>query len=115
MRRLSRLLLPLLVLTLVPGCEDPDSRPPEIAVRTATVIERRATLSIFRRAWEDRPRRISDAHCWYERRLLNRMGFFGRSIRHTETHVEACQFWLSCLREHMSSYDDETYKDFKLR
>ena len=73
------------------------------------------TLSTFRRAWEERPEGASDDHCWYERRLLNRSAYFGRKIVNTETYVEACQFWISCLREHLDTYDDPQYKDYKRR
>lgn len=105
-----RLLCLLVVFSVVTGCSESDSRPPAVPMRTETVIERRATLSILRRAWEDRPEGISDAHCWYERRLLDRSAYFGRKIRDTETYLEATQFWMRCLREHLDAYDDEHYK-----
>lgn len=79
-------------------------------MRTETVIERRATLSVLRRAWDDRPPEVNDDHCWYERRLLDRSAYFGRKVRNTETYQEACNFWMRCLREHIEAYDDEVYK-----
>jgi hypothetical protein len=93
------------------GCTDEGSasRPPEIKLRMATSIERRATLSILRRAWADRPTGVNDDHCWYERRLLNQSGYFGRKVSGTEVYVEACQFWMRCVREHLENYDDATY------
>ena len=106
-------ILPLLLLALLAGCSDPESRPPDIKLRYATVIERRATLSLLRRAWNARPEGTTDDHCWYERRLLNRSGFFGRQVRDTETYEEACQFWMRCVREHLEAYDDENYRGFR--
>jgi hypothetical protein len=100
-------------LTLLVGCAASDSRPPSVNIRTSTEIERRATLSILRRAWEDRPSGNSDDHCWYERRLLNRSAYFGRQVQHTETYVAACQFWSSSLREHLDAYDDDYFKGYK--
>jgi hypothetical protein len=101
------------LLAQLAGCAASDSRPPSVNIRTSTEIERRATLSILRRAWEDRPPGISDDHCWYERRLLNRSAYFGRQVQHTETYVAACQFWSSSLREHLDAYDDDYFKGYK--
>ncbi len=53
----------LLVLALLAGCSESESRPPSIPVRTATSLERRVTLSSLRRAWEERPEGVSDDHC----------------------------------------------------
>lgn len=91
------------------GCADSDSRPPDIPLRVATTIERRATLSVIRRAWEDRPMEISDDHFWYERRLLDRSACFGRKIKDTELYREACSFWMICVRDHVDRYDDRRY------
>jgi hypothetical protein len=115
MKRRLRIVLALALLAVLPGCEDDESHPPETPILTANPIERRVTLSVLRRAWEVRPREVSDSHCWYERRLLDRSGYFGRKIRDTETYVEACQFWMRCVREHLESYDDKTYQGFRGR
>ncbi|MCX6953693.1 MAG: hypothetical protein NTV51_16200 [Verrucomicrobia bacterium] len=109
MRKLLRVAL-LAVVASLAGCDDSDSRPPQIPLRAATTIERRATLSVLRRAWEDRPREISNDHFWYERRLLDRSAFFGRKVKDSETYREACSFWMSCVREHVDRYDDDLYK-----
>lgn len=100
----------LAVLAGLAGCADSDSRPPNIPLRSATSIERRATLSILRRAWDDRPMEISDDHFWYERRLLDRNALFGRKIKDSESYRDACSFWMSCVREHVDRYDDDRYK-----
>lgn len=113
MKRRRLFLTTLFLLVGLTGCSDDDSRPPDVPLRTATSIERRATLSILRRAWEDRPTGVSDDHCWYERRLLNRSANFGKRIRDTETYVEACQFWMTCVREHLDLYDDEGYRPYR--
>lgn len=109
MRKLLRVAL-LAVMAGLAGCADSDSRPPKISLQTTTTIERRATLSILRRAWEDRPMAITNDHFWYERRLLDRSAFFGRKIKDSETYREACNFWMSCVREHVDRYDDDLYK-----
>lgn len=98
------------VLAGLAGCSDSDDRPPAIALRADTAIARRATLSMLRRAWAERPHETSNDHLWYERRLLDRAGFFGRKVRDTEIYREACTFWMSCVREHVERYDDERYK-----
>lgn len=100
----------LAVLAGLAGCADSDSRPPNIPLRSATSIERRATLSILRRAWDDRPVATTDDHFWYERRLLDRIAFFGRKIKDSESYREACSFWMRCVREHVDRYDDDLYK-----
>ncbi len=108
-----RKILPLLLLVLLagmPGCADFASSPPTITIRVATAIERRATLSILRRAWDDRPRETNDNHFWYERRLLDRSAYFGRKIKDSETYREACSFWMSAVRDHVERYDDDRYK-----
>lgn len=108
-----RKLLPTALLAIVvglAGCDDTDSRPPNIALRSETSIERRATLSILRRAWADRPETVNDNHFWYERRLLDRSAYFGRKIKDSETYREACSFWMCCVREHVERYDDDLYK-----
>ena len=83
--RISLLLALLALLAGLSGCTDSNSRPPSVQLRSDTVIERRATLSILRRMWVDRPLAISDDHSWYERRLLDRSAYFGRKLRNTET------------------------------
>lgn len=108
MRRLCPILLTL-ALALA-GCAADQSRPPATPIRTATVVERRATFSILRRAWANRPIDVSDDHLWYERRLLDRAAYFGRRVRNTETYEAACDFWMACLREHISRYDDPHYR-----
>jgi hypothetical protein len=108
-------ILPWLLLALLAGCADSASRPPDVPLRANTAIERRATLSMLRRAWSERPRDETDDHCWYERRLLNRSGYFGRKVRGSETYEEACSFWMGCVREHLEAYDDDTYRGFRGR
>lgn len=108
-----RIILRMAVLALImglAGCDDADSRPPQIPLRVETAIQRRATLSILRRAWEDRPMDITNDHLWYERRLLDRSAFFGRKVRDTETYREACNFWMSCVRSHVDRYEDTHYR-----
>lgn len=100
----------LALLAAMTGCTDHESRPATVPIRTATVVERRATFSILRRTWEDRPRTVNDDHLWYERRLLDRAAYFGRRIRNTETYSAVCDFWMACLREHIDTYDDPRYK-----
>jgi hypothetical protein len=100
----------LAALASLAGCAESESRPPDIPLRSTTTIERRATLSVLRRAWEDRPEEANDNHFWYERRLLDRSAFFGRKIKDTETYREACNFWMGCVREHVERYDDDRYK-----
>lgn len=100
----------LAVLAGLAGCADSDSRPPPTPLRTSTTIERRATLSILRRVWLERPDEITPANFWYERRLLDRSAYFGRQIKDTETYREACAFWMSCVRDHVDRYDDDLYK-----
>jgi hypothetical protein len=100
-----RLLLAVLLLTLA-GCAEEEARPPTIELRAATPIERQATLSRLRRAWAERPLARTDAHAWYERRLLNRLGAFAKRIKGTETFRPASQLWLDCLHEHRTRYED---------
>lgn len=94
------------ILLALTGCESDESRPPAIELRTKTAIERQATLSILRRAWRERPTETSDAHAWYERRLLNRIGAFGKRVKGTETFRPAGQLWLDCLHDHRLRYED---------
>ncbi|MFI5335552.1 MAG: hypothetical protein ACHQ5A_02125 [Opitutales bacterium] len=105
---LPRLLRPLLLLALLilSGCAESQSSPPPISLRYRTAIERRATLSLLKRAWEDRPDSITEEHKWYERRLLNRIGFFGKKVNGTESFRPVSQFWLECLGAHQNRYDD---------
>jgi hypothetical protein len=109
MRNLLRVLA-LALGTGLAGCAESNSHPPATPLRTATAIERRASLSILRRAWEDRPMETNNDHFWYERRLLDRSAYLGRKIKDTETYLEACRFWMSCVREHVDRYDDDRYK-----
>lgn len=108
MQQFLRIVLLAFMGSLV-GCADSNSHPPSTPLRAESAIERRATLSMLHRAWDERPEGISEDHCWYERRLLDRGAFFGRKIRNTETYRDACTFWMSCLREHIERYDDERY------
>lgn len=104
-----RRLLPFLLLSLslaLGGCAEADSAGTAVALRYRTAIERRATLSLLRQAWDDRPLSRTDEHKWIERRLLNRIGVFGKKINGTETFRPASQFWLECLHEHQTRYDD---------
>ncbi len=100
----------LALLAGLAGCVDSNSRPPSVPLRADSPIERRATLSTLRRAWEERPIEISDDHSWYERRLLDRSAYFGRKIRNTETYRAACDLWMSCVKEHVERYDDGYYR-----
>jgi hypothetical protein len=100
----------LAIVAVLAGCDDTNARPPNIALRCETSIERRATLSILRRAWADRPDTVNNDHFWYERRLLDRSAYFGRKIKDSETYREGCQFWMSCVRDHVDRYDDDLYK-----
>lgn len=107
---MSRALLVTLSLALgMAGCAQPNTHPPAISLRAGSAIERRATLSLLKRAWEERPQENTDDHCWYERRLLDRSAFFGRKIRDTESYREVCNFWMLCVREHIEKYDDNRY------
>jgi len=91
MRKILRLGLLAFTASLA-SCAVDNSHPPTTPLRVETTIERRATLSTLRRAWEERPSDVSDEHCWYERRLLDRSAFFGRKIRDSETYKEGLWF-----------------------
>ena len=99
-------LLLLLTVPLLSGCTETETPLPAITLRYRTAIERRATLSILKQSWEDRPMEINNANKWYEHRLLNRIGFYGRKVVGTETFRPASQFWLDCLHEHQTRYDE---------
>jgi len=105
---MSRLVAPVLLglLLALAGCEADEARPPDIALRTESAIARQATLSKLRRAWAERPEEVTDAHGWYERRLLNRIGAFGKRVKGTESFRTASQFWLDCLHAHRLRYED---------
>ena len=103
MRCATPLLLLLCLLGLT-GCGEDASQRSVVPLRTETAIERQATLSMLRRAWAERPRGRGDEQMWQERRLLNRLGIFGKKIVRTETHRAAARFWLECLREHEERY-----------
>lgn len=100
----------LVFVASVAACADPNARPPNSSLRVATAIERQASLSLLRHTWEQRPRGLTDDNFWHERRFLDRSAFFGRKIRNTETYVEACNFWMRCVREHVDRYDDTRYR-----
>jgi hypothetical protein len=95
---------------LFTGCGEEDRRAPAMKLRHATAIERRASLSILRRAWAERPQKISDSANVYERSLLNRTAWFGRKIKDTETHRVACDFWMACVRDHIARYDEDAVR-----
>ncbi len=99
----------LLGLLLLGGCGEERYGIPSLKLRYDTPVERRASLSILRRAWADRPRDISPEANLYERGLLNRAAFFGRKINGTETYRAACDFWMGCVREHIARYEDEAH------
>lgn len=102
-----RLLLLLGVAFVLNSCSDASYGLPKLTLRYETTIERRASLSSLRRAWADRPDEISDEARLYERALLNRAAFFGRKVRGTETYDAACNFWMTCVRDHIERYEDD--------
>lgn len=109
MRKLL-LLAALALMGGLTGCTDARFEPPKVQLRYSTPIERRASLSLLQRAWNERVRETSEEQCWYERRLIDRAAIFGRKIKNTETYQSACSFWMSCVREHIDRYDDDHYK-----
>jgi len=97
------------VLLLASGCGEERYGMPDIKLLYKTSGQRRTTLFILRRHWEDRPRAISPEANLYERALLNRAAHFGRKINGTETYRAACDFWMSCVKEHISRYEDDAH------
>jgi hypothetical protein len=95
-----------LALLVLAGCDDGAATLQNVPLRTATAIERRATLSMLRRAWETRESKQGEEQRWQERRIINRLGAFGKKIVKTETYRPACQFWLECVRSHEERYGD---------
>lgn len=83
---------------------------PVIRLRFDTASERRATLRVLRHHWETRPNVVSPDGNLYERALLNRAALFGRRIRGTETYYAACDFWMNCVRDHISRYEDDAHR-----
>lgn len=110
MARLVRLLCLLLAGIALGGCADRHYGFPTIKLRYGTTIERRATLSTLRRAWADRPRETGPEGNLYERGLLNRAAFFGRKVKGTETYRPACDFWMSCVGEHIARYEEDAHQ-----
>lgn len=103
-------LLALSCLLPLTSCSEARYRLPTLQLRYETVVERRASLSLLRHAWEDRPQEISPEGNHYERGLLNRAAFFGRKIAGTETHRAACDFWMECVREHIERYEEDAHR-----
>ena len=110
MRRIIRLFGWLAAAVVLTGCSDGRYRMPAIQLRYGTAIERRATLSTLRRAWEDRPDEVCPDGNLYERAMLNRAAFFGRKISGTETYKPACDFWMDCVRDHIARYEEDAHK-----
>ena len=104
-----RLLCLLVACIALGGCADQRYGIPTVQLRYGTAIERRATLSTLRRAWAERPRDICPEGNLYERGLLNRAGFFGRKVKGTETYRAACDFWMDCVRAHITSYEEDAH------
>ena len=100
----------LLVMANITACTESNPWSPTAPLRMTTAIERRASLSLLMRTWEDRPDAVTDDNFWSERRFLDRSAFFGRKIRNTETYADACKFWMRCVREHVDRYDDKRYR-----
>ena len=100
----------LVVIASMTACADSSSRSLTTPLRMSTAIERRASLSLLRHTWDQMPDTVTDENFWCERRFLDRSAFFGRKIKNTETYIEACNFWMHCLREHNDRYDDERYR-----
>lgn len=92
------------------GCAEERYGVSTIQLRYATPIERRASLSILRRAWRERPSEVSPEGNLYERSLLNRASFFGRKVNGTETYEAACDFWMACVRDHIARYEEDAHR-----
>ncbi len=107
MPRLRRVVLFCLLLLALSGCREGSYGTPRLTLRYETTIERRASLSVLRRAWAERPAEINDDARLYERALLNRAALFGRKVRGTESYRAACDFWMVCVREHITRYEED--------
>lgn len=103
----------VVLCAVLTGCGDERYRMPAIKLRYDTPIERRASLSTLRRVWNERPKEISPDGNHYERAVLNRAALLGRKINGTETYRAACDFWMSCVREHILRYEEDAHR-FKL-
>ena len=107
MPRLLRALCVLVVCACLSGCADDSYRLPSLKLRYGTEIERRASLSVLRRIWTDRPAAISQPANLYERAILNRAALFGRKVKGTESYRAACDFWMTCVRDHIARYEED--------
>lgn len=107
MARLLRFIGLVVLCALLGGCGDDDHRVPALKLRHTTAIERRASLSMLRRAWAERPGTVSVGAGLHERALLNRTAWFGRKVKDTETYRAACDFWMACVRDHIARYEDD--------
>jgi hypothetical protein len=107
MKRLIRTLALMVVCVVLSGCADDSYRVPNLKLRHGTEIERRASLSILRRTWAERPQTVSPGASVYERAILNRAALFGRRVKHTETYRAACDFWMSCVKQHIARYEED--------
>lgn len=110
MTRLVRLVCLIVACAYLSGCSDERYGIPNLKLRYESAIERRASLSALRRAWQDRPDSVSAEANLYERGLLNRAAFFGRKVKGTETYRAACDFWMACVREHIARYEEDAHK-----
>ncbi len=107
--RFLRLCLPVLCLVLS-ACADARYGIASVKLRFDSPIERRASLSALKHAWEDRPDEICPEGNLYERSLLNRAAYFGRKVKGTETYQPACDFWMRCVREHIARYEEDAHR-----
>ena len=115
MSRLIRALSLLIVCACLSGCADDSYRLPDLKLRFGTAIERRASLSVLRRTWAERPQKVSPGANLYERSLLNRAAHFGRKVKGTESYQPACDFWMACVRDHIARYDEDAERFGKLK
>lgn len=104
MPRLCRVVLLALLCVALNACADGSYRMRHLKLRFATADERRASLAVLERAWEERPARRTEEGCLYERALLNRAAHFGRQVRGTESYRAACDLWKHCAHEHIARY-----------
>jgi hypothetical protein len=107
MTRLFRAVCLLVVWVLLSGCADDSYRLPNIQLRYGTAIERRASLSVLRRTWAERPEVVSPGASLYERALMNRAAYFGRKVKGTESYRAACDFWMACVQDHITRYEED--------
>lgn len=115
MVRLLQVIGTAVACVVLSGCADDHYRLPTLKLRHTTEIERRASLSLLRRAWADRPDTISPGADTYERALLNRAAWFGRKVKETETYRPACDFWMACVRDHIARYEEDAAGFGKLK